>query len=95
MYTLKDSDEGVCVKCAQDLKLLTHKTLPDGYPAFLVCFRCQDVTEVDGDNGQTVEYRRGKRKKFMKKKKDAKDNPSAKKIRLIEHGIRKARGEKP
>lgn len=99
MYTLKDSDEGVCEKCGKDLKLLTHKEMPDGYPAFLICFPCTSVVEVDGDDGQTVEIRRGRRKKFTKvdPKKDEKLNPGAKKQRLIDHQAEKRsrRGKKP
>lgn len=93
MYTLKDSDEGVCEKCGKDLKLLTHKEMPDGYPAFLICFACESVVEVDGDDGQTVEYRRGRRKKFTREAKLPK--PDAKKDRLRNHQAEKRKREKP
>lgn len=99
MYTLRDSDEGLCPKCAQELQLLTHKTMPDGYPAFLICFACRDVTEVAGDDGETVEYRRGRRKKFtrVKPKKDPKAQPTAKRRRLLDHQAaqRAEKGRKP
>lgn len=100
MYGLRDADEGVCPKCEQDLQLLTHQTLPDGYPTFLICFPCRSVVQVDGDDGQTVAYRRGRRKKFIKRKKDPKDSPSAKRQRLIDHQAAKRaakaqRGSKP
>ena len=83
MYQLKDSDEGDCPKCRIPLTLLQRKTLPDGYPAFLICFGCRDVTEVSGDDGQTVEYKRGRRKKFPRHPK--RDKPDAKKQRLRDH----------
>ncbi len=83
MYELRDADEGVCTKCSESLSLLTHRTLPDGYPAFLVCFRCRDVTQVDGDSGETVRYKRGRRKKFIKEHKTVPE--SAKKQRLRDH----------
>ena len=71
-YVLKDADEGQC-QCSHDLKLLTDKNTPDGWPAFLICFGCKSVTQVDGDNGETVQYKGGRRRKFTKTTKDPKD----------------------
>ncbi len=97
MYALKDSGEGLCERCGKDLKLLTHREMPDGYPAFLICFPCQSVVEVDGDDGQTVEYRRGRRKKFTRTdpKKDPKLHPTKKKQRLLDHQAERRKGKKP
>lgn len=61
--------------------------MPDGYPAFLICFSCQSVTEVKGDDGETVEYKRGRRRKHTKAAK--RDKPDAKKDRLWDHQARK------
>lgn len=94
MYELRDADEGVCTKCDRELNLLTHSAMPDGYPAFLICFGCRDVTQVDGETGETVAYRRGKRKKFTKidPKKDERAHPTAKRKRLLDHqAARRAR----
>ena len=66
-YVIQDSDEGDCSQ-GHPLKLMTHRQLPDGYPAFLICFLCQEVTMVDGDDGQVVQYKGGKRKRFLKPK---------------------------
>ena len=89
MYVLKDADEGVCPRCNRELKLLTHKKMPDGYPAFLICFGCEDVVEVDGDDGETVEYKRGRRKKHTKENK--REKPSAKQIRQREYSAERGR----
>ena len=89
MYVLKDADEGVCPRCNRELKLLTHKKMPDGYPAFLICFGCEDVVEVDGDDGETVEYKRGRRKKYTKEHK--REKPSVKQIRQREYSAERGR----
>jgi hypothetical protein len=84
MYILR-TDDGCCAKCGQDLMLLTDKEITNGYPAFSICFGCRDVIKVDGEAPETVVYRRGRRKQFMKVKKDPKAEPSAKMKRLQEH----------
>ena len=65
-YALLDNNDGGVCKCGGGLKLLTHKHMPDGYPAFLICFSCAELTQVDGDNGVVVQFKGGKRKKFLR-----------------------------
>ncbi len=84
MYTLRDADEGLCPDCSKELKLLTHKGLPDGYPAFLICFACRSVVEVDGDDGEVVEYKGGRRKKHTAANKH-RSPLNAKQIRLRQY----------
>ena len=68
-YLLKQADEGLCSCGSPDLRLLQHKKLPDGYPAFLICFECRTVVVVQGDSGQIVQYKGGRRRKFTEEKK--------------------------
>ncbi len=91
MYTLRNSDEGVCPCCEEDLNLLTNKEFPDGYPAFLICFRCHSVVEVKGDNGERVEYKGGRRRKHAEVKK-WKSPLSGKQLRLRQHQSDKRKG---
>ncbi len=93
MYALKD-DDGNCPRCLAPFSLLADATMPDGYPAFVICFGCRDVTHVDGEDGQTVVYRRGRRKKFPRVKKDPKAELPAKTARLIAHQAAKRAAEK-
>lgn len=86
-YELRQADEGVCPACEKNLDLLTHREMPDGWPCFLICFGCKSVTEVKGDSGETVVYKRGRRKKFTRVKKDVPE--AAKKARLREHQKRR------
>lgn len=85
-YTLRDADEGAC-RCGRPYRLLTHKTLPDGYPAFLICFPCEDVTPVGGADGEVVEYKRGRRKKHTAGPK--REKPAAKAVRRREYEAEK------
>jgi hypothetical protein len=93
MYILEGTREySLCPKCGKELKELHHKELPDGYPAFEICFRCQDVTEIKGDEGQKVIYRNGKKRTYTKQSKD--DKPTSKALRRIAYAMARKMYEK-
>jgi len=79
MYLVSGSTD-LCPACSTRLSLLADDLLASGYPAFLICWTCQDATQIKGDDGQRVVYKEGRKRKFIPPNREI--EPCAKKKRL-------------